>query len=92
MSLVYHFSPRSMSSKQYDECIARLEAAGAGSPKGRLHHTSYGSPEELRVFDVWDSEESFAEFGKTLVPILQELGVDPGTPEVSPVHNVIAGS
>lgn len=89
MSFVYHFSPKSMSAQQYDEVTARLDAAGAGSPRGRLLHVSYGPAEALRVFDVWDSEQSFAAFGETLVPILQSLNVDPGTPEVSPVHNTI---
>jgi hypothetical protein len=45
----------------------------------------------LRVFDVWDSQESFEKFGQTLMPILQQLGVDPGNPEVFPVHNIIKG-
>jgi hypothetical protein len=91
MPLVYHFSPDSMSAAKYDQCIVRLAAAGVGSPRGRLHHVAYGSPDRLRVFDVWESSEAFEEFGKTLVPILQELGVDPGAPEVSEVHNIIAG-
>jgi hypothetical protein len=43
------------------------------------------------VFDVWDSQESFAAFGETLMPILAEAGIDPGEPMVSPVHNIIIG-
>ena len=30
------------------------------------------------VFDVWTSQEAFDRFAKTLMPILQQLGVDPG--------------
>jgi hypothetical protein len=45
----------------------------------------------LHVFDVWDSQESFAAFGETLMPILAEAGIDPGEPMVSPVHNIIIG-
>jgi hypothetical protein len=41
------------------------------------------------VFDVWDSRESFERFGPTLVPILTDLGIDPGTPDTAEVHNVI---
>jgi hypothetical protein len=91
MPFVYHFSPKSMSATQYDEVIARLAAAGVGAPKGRLHHAAYGSPSALRVFDIWESSESFEEFGKTLVPILHDAGVDPGNPEVSEIHNIIVG-
>jgi hypothetical protein len=90
MAFVFHFSPQAMSAQQYDACIARLEAAGAGAPTGRLYHATYGPPDRLRVFDIWESPQSFEAFGATLLPILQELGVDPGTPEVAEVHRVIA--
>jgi hypothetical protein len=45
----------------------------------------------IQVFDVWESEESFQAFGKALIPIMTDLGVDPGQPQVSPVHNMIKG-
>jgi hypothetical protein len=41
------------------------------------------------VFDVWTSQAAFDKFGKTLMPILQQLGIDPGKPTVMPVHKVI---
>jgi len=43
------------------------------------------------VFDVWDSQESFEKFGETLMPIMTELGVDPGAPQVAEIHNIIMG-
>ena len=43
------------------------------------------------MFDVWESQESFEAFGATLVPIMGDLGVDPGEPSVAPVHNAIQG-
>ena len=91
MAITVRFTPKSMSAAKYDECIKRLEQAGAGAPKGRLYHVCYGKMNDLRVFDVWDSSESFDEFGQTLMPILQELSIDPGEPEISEVHNVITG-
>jgi hypothetical protein len=45
----------------------------------------------IHVFDVWDSMDQFQKFGETLVPILKELGVDPGQPQVTAVHNVRNG-
>lgn len=89
MPFVVRFVPKSMSTQQYDEIIRRLDAAGAGSPKGRLYHVAFGDP--LRVSDVWESREAFEAFGAALMPILQELGVDPGTPEWIEVHNIIPG-
>jgi hypothetical protein len=41
------------------------------------------------VFDVWSSQAAFDKFGKTLMPILQQLGINSGTPAVMPVHKVI---
>ena len=92
MPFVVRFVPKSMSSEKYDEVIKRLDAAGAGSPTGRLFHVAFGAPEALRVSDIWDTHENFERFGQTLMPILQELGVDPGTPEFIVTHNLIVGS
>ena len=91
MALGILFTPASMSARQYDDCIKRLEAAGAGRPPGRLYHACFGSGDKLRVFDVWDSQESFNRFGQTLMPILKQIGVDPGQPEVAQIHAVIGG-
>ncbi|MGC2372695.1 MAG: hypothetical protein WA484_02355 [Solirubrobacteraceae bacterium] len=41
--------------------------------------------------DTWESQAAFDAFGATLMPILTGLGVDPGTPMVAPVYNVIEG-
>lgn len=89
MALAYMFAPQSMNAQQYDECIRRLAAAGAANPPGRLFHACHGSGDQLRVFDIWESEEAFTKFGPTLGPILAALGVDAGTPQVSPVHHTI---
>ncbi len=89
MALAFYFSPKGMTAAKYDEIIGKLDAAGAGSPKGRSHHSCFGPPDALMVYDVWDSQADFDEFGKTLLPILEGTGVDAGQPDVMPVHNVI---
>ena len=91
MPFVVRFVPKSMSSQQYDEVIKRLNAAGAGSPQGRIFHVAFGSPDALRVSDIWDTHESFERFGQMLMPILQDIGVDPGEPELIETHNIIPG-
>jgi len=40
------------------------------------------------VFDVWTPQAAFERFGKTLLPILQGVGVDPGQPSVMPMYRV----
>jgi hypothetical protein len=89
MALAIIFRPVSMTAAQYDDVIRRLELAGAGSPPGRTYHACFGSGQKLAVFDVWESQEAFDAFGRTLMPILGEVGVDPGLPEVAPLHDEI---
>jgi hypothetical protein len=91
MAITAAFTPQSMNASQYDEIIRRLAAAGAGSPPGRLHHVCFGTGSNLHVLDIWESEDTLRAFGETLMPILQEIGVDPGQPEINAVHNTIAG-
>jgi hypothetical protein len=78
-----------LTAAQYNECIKRLKKAGAGHPAGRTYHASFGPSEKLMVFDVWTSQAALDRFGRTLMPILAELGIDPGQPSVMPMHNVI---
>jgi hypothetical protein len=91
MPFVVRFVPKNMSSQQYNEIIKRLDAAGAGSPQGRLFHVAFGSLDTLHVSDIWDTQENFDRFGQTLMPILWDVGVDPGTPQFIETHNTIAG-
>jgi hypothetical protein len=91
MAITVIFTPRSMNAAQYDEVIQRLEMAGAGAPPGRIYHACFGSESNMRVVDVWESPESFGIFGQTLMPILHELGLDPGQPDIAEVHNIITG-
>jgi hypothetical protein len=91
MALGFYFSPKSFSKEQYDETIKRLDAAGAGSPAGRRYHFAFPGEGGLNVFDIWDSQESFDKFGETLIPIMTEIGSDPGEPTVVEIHNMIIG-
>jgi len=89
MAIGIYFAPPSMSAALYGECVKRLQRAGAGHPTGRSFHASFGPPDKLMVFDVWTSQAAFDKFGKTLMPIMQELGIDPGQPQVMPINRVI---
>ena len=91
MALIVHFTPQGLNEKNYAEILRRLEAAGAGAPPGRLHHTCYGPKNALKVVDVFDTPQNFEAFGATLVPILKSLDVDVGKPDVTEVHNIIRG-
>lgn len=90
MAIAAYFHPESLTTAQYDETIRRLEAAGMAQPAGRLHHSCFGDDGKLMVFEIWESPEHFAAFGPSLMPILQDVGINPGNPSVMPIHNVVS--
>lgn len=92
MAILLRFSGQGMTEAKYQECLRRLEQAGAGSPAGRLYHVCFGDPNNLSISDIWDTRESFDKFAETVVPIVKELGVDYREPEVLEVYNMIAGA
>jgi hypothetical protein len=91
MALGIYFVNPGFTKEKYADALAQLEAAGAGSPKGRTFHVGLESEGEIQVFDIWESQEEFDAFGATLMPILAGLGLEVGEPMVSQVHNVIKG-
>jgi hypothetical protein len=91
MALGIYFVHVGFTPEKYDEAIKKLDATGAGSPKGRLNHFALESDGAIQVFDVWNSQEDFDAFGTTLVPILTELGVELSEPSVATIYNSISG-
>jgi len=88
MAIAVYFDAEGMTLGQFAESHRRLEEVGAGAPAGRVHHSCFGADGELMVYQVWDSVESFAGFGAVLVPILTEIGIDPGEPSIMEVHRL----
>ena len=43
----------------------------------------------VRVSEIWDSREQLDAFGQRLMPVLGEVGIDPGEPEILEIHNII---
>ncbi len=89
MSLVIRFSPPSLTAEQYDEVVRRLTEAGVFPADGLDYELCFGSGSNLKVSQVWDSQEQLDAFGEGLRPILAEMGINPGEPEVLEVHNII---
>ena len=89
MAIGIYFEESKFTPQQYDQALVKLEEAGAGSPNGRLYHVAMESDGQIHVFDIWESQDSFDAFGATLMPVLQEIGADPGRPVSSPVRNEI---
>jgi hypothetical protein len=90
MSVLARFTPQSMTSNQYDETIRKLEASGEFPPDGLEFHVCFGTEGNLRVSEIWESQEKLAAFAERLMPILAEAGINAGEPEFLPVHNTIS--
>jgi len=91
MKILAIFNTPGMTADQYDQCIRELENAGLGSPDGRISHVCGINDNGVYVTDVWESEEKFAKFGESLMPILESIGVNVTSPQIVPFHNSIDG-
>ena len=90
MSIVVRFLPASLTAQQYDEAVRRLERDGGDWPADGLdYHVCFGPDGNMRVSEIWDSPEQFEAFGERLMPLLADVGIEPGEPEVLEVHNII---
>jgi hypothetical protein len=88
VAVAIYFHPNGMSLAQFNEIHRRLNEAGAATPPGRIHHSCFGTDGDLMVYDIWESPETFETFGKTLMPILAEVGVDSGEPAILEIHRL----
>ena len=88
MSIVVRHQPSGLTREQYDEVSSRMESAGNWPPDGMDMHVLFGTEGELRVSEIWDSEEEFRAFAERLMPVLDEVGIPHGDPEVYEVHEL----
>jgi hypothetical protein len=89
MSVVVHFTPKTLTAEQYDESIRRLEDSAGFPAEGMDYHVCFGTDGNLRVSEIWDSREQLDAFGERLMPVLADIGIEPGEPEVIDVHNIV---
>jgi hypothetical protein len=88
--ILARFTPASnVTTEQYDETIRRLEKVGDWPPAGLDYHVAFKSDGKFRVSEIWDSREQFEAFGQRLMPVLDEVGIEPGQPEMLEIHNII---
>ncbi len=90
MSILVRFAPASATTtEQYDETIRRLSEGGDFPPEGMEYHVCFLADGNVRVSEIWDSREQLDAFGERLMPLLEEVGIDPGEPEIHEIHNTI---
>lgn len=89
MSLLIRFNPPSLTADQYDNAVRRMTEEGVHPADGLDYEICFGEPGNLKVSQVWDSQKQLDAFAERLMPVLAELGIDPGEPEVLEVHHII---
>ncbi len=89
MSVHIRFTPASMTAQQYDDAVRRLDEVGDWPPDGLEYHVCFGTDGNLRVSEIWDSQEQLNAFGERLMPVLSEIGIEAGEPELVEVHNIV---
>jgi hypothetical protein len=88
--MLVRFTPASnVTTDQYDETIRRLEKSGDWLPDGLELHVAFKSDGKFRVSEIWDSREQFNAFGERLMPVLKDVGIEPGEPEMLEIHNIL---
>jgi hypothetical protein len=89
VSVLIRFAPPSLTATQYDSAVHRLTEEGVLPADGLDYEICFGSGDKMKVSQVWDSQQQADAFGARLMPILADLGINPGEPEVVEVHNII---
>jgi hypothetical protein len=75
MSVVLRFPPSNVSKQQYDSVRSELEAAGEWPADGCQLHVVFGSEDDIRVSEVWESAEKAQAFGEKLGPRMEKAGI-----------------
>ncbi len=86
--IAVYFSPKGMTLAQFNEVWRLLQESGTPEPSGRVHHSCFGEDGSLMVYDIWESEEAFAKFGETLMPIIGQIGIDIGEPQIMRIQRL----
>jgi hypothetical protein len=89
MSLLVRLAPLDLTLEKYYEVNRRLEEQGLMTPDGMEYHVCFGEDGDLRISEVWASEQQWQAFGEKLMPIVADVGIEMSQPQILPVHNQI---
>jgi hypothetical protein len=86
--IAVYVSPVALDQATYEKISQRLDEAGAPMA-GRTHHSCFGEPGNLMVYEVWENQEAYDAFAAVLLPILAEESVTSNRPpDIMPVVNI----
>jgi hypothetical protein len=88
MSILVRYNPDGLTKETYDKVSAKMQESD-WPPDGLVLHVAFGDDGDLRVSEVWESQEQLEKFSEKLRPALEEAGVQmSGDPEFYDVHYV----
>jgi hypothetical protein len=90
MSILIRYTPSSLTREQYDKVNEILQENGPDGPPPPLQlHVMFGEGSDLRVSEIWESEEAWQQaWDGPLKAALEAAGVDLPEPDKFPVHEV----
>jgi hypothetical protein len=89
MSIVVRYPPSNTTKQQYDSVRKALEDGGDFPADGCQIHVCFGDENDIRVSEIWESQEKLETFVEKLRPRLEEAGIQlAGEPEVFEAHHV----
>jgi hypothetical protein len=89
MSILIRFPASNVTKEQYDTVRNALTEAGEWPADGCQLHVAFGDENDIRVSEIWESQEKLDAFGETLRPRLEDAGLQiAGEPELFNVHVV----
>ena len=90
MSILIRYTPSSLTREQYDRVNEILQENGPEGPPSALHlHVMFGEGSDLRVSEIWESQEAWQQaWDGGLKAALETAGVELPEPDKFPVHEV----
>jgi hypothetical protein len=89
MSILVRFDPTNVTAETYDKVNEQIKESGDWPPEGFELHVCFGSEGNLKVSEIWNSQQQFEAAGEHRMPILEEAGIEfAGEPEILEVHNI----
>ena len=89
MTILAIVTGEGMTKEMYERLRKEVNWEGNPPPGVIFHAASFDSSGNLRVADIWESEEQLNNFANTrLMPYLQKANVSPPKGEIFPIHNV----
>src|SRR4051794_38907778 len=90
MPILVRHNPQNLTREHYDKVnelmMAKAPEGAEGPPSAILLHVVFGDEGDLKVSEIWESEEAFRESFPILEGALKEAGVQFGEPQVLQVQ------